>query len=73
MKLISILGDLPEEAVPIGNEVTGDLLYSIKGFVGDAWSVGKYSVAHGKGYLPYDGVEHEIAEGNIEILCYRND
>ena len=67
-------GELPEEAVQVGYE-DGGPLYSARARVGEDnnWSIGKYSRQQDEAYFPDHDVEHVRTDGEIEVLCYKEE
>ena len=64
------VGHLPRDAVSTGYE-HGAPLYTVKGRVCGKTSIGKYSTQHHIAYFPYNGKEHEVKHGEVEVLCFK--
>ena len=64
------VGHLPGDAVSTGYE-NGAPLFSVRGHVHGTTAIGKYSSQHNTAYFPYNGKEHEVRHGEVEILCFR--
>ena len=64
------VGHLPGDAVSTGYE-NGAPLFSVRGKVSGKMSIGKYSSQHNTAYFPYNGKEHEVRHGDVEVLCFK--
>ena len=64
------VGHLPGDAVSTGYE-NGAPLFTVRGKVSGKMSIGKYSSQHNTAYFPYNGKEHEVRHGDVEVLCFK--